>query len=114
MSDALVSDAQGWAKWLILQESRGPGDTENAMRRVAARYGVDFRALWALRYRPPKRIFADIYFVLRAAHAAECERQLRRLRHDLELTKAAAGSHHASVRAAAALADPDGGTVLEA
>jgi hypothetical protein len=65
MSDALVSDAQGWAKWLILQESRGPGDTENAMRRVAARYGVDFRALWALRYRPPKRIFADMCARLR-------------------------------------------------
>lgn len=100
---ALVTEAREWANRLTLREARGPGDTENAMRRISQRYGVDFNALWSLRYRPPKRIFADVYFALRAAHEAECERQLRLLAHDLEITRAKAGPDHAAIRAAAAL-----------
>jgi hypothetical protein len=102
-SAALVSDARSWANNLILREARGPGDTENAMRRLAARYGLDFGALWSLRYRPPKRIFADVYFSLKAAYEAECERQLRLLEHELAITKAKAGADHPAVRAVEAL-----------
>jgi hypothetical protein len=103
MSEALVSDARQWANNLVQREARGPGDTENAMRRVSQRYGVDYSALWALRYRPPKRVFADIYFALRHAYEAECERQLRQLEHELEITRAKAGPNHAAVRAAETL-----------
>lgn len=109
MSEALISDARYWANQLVLRESRGPGDTENAMRRIASRYGVDFGALWSLRYRPPPRIFADVYFALRSAYQAECERQLRMLRHDLELTKAVAGPGLNSVAAAEAVVGPGEG-----
>src|SRR3954451_645702 len=103
MTDALVSDARAWANKLVLRESRGPGDTENAMRRLSARYGLDYGALWGLRYRPPKRIFADVYFALAAAYQAECERQQRVLAHDIAKTKAIAGAHHPAVRAAEAV-----------
>ena len=105
MSEALVQDARHWANNLIQREARGPGDTENAMRRVSQRYGIDYAALWSLRYRPPKRIFADIYFGLRAAYLDECDRQLKRLNHELIITKAKAGPDAASVRAAQAVAD---------
>lgn len=40
-----IADAQAWANKLLqplqqLGEARGPGDMENAMRRLEARYGV--------------------------------------------------------------------------
>ena len=79
MREALMADARQWANSLIQQEARGSGDTDNAMRRLSQRYGLGYSALWSLRYRPPKRIFADVYFALQNAYAAECERQLRLL-----------------------------------
>lgn len=103
MSTAEVVQAKDWMTRLVQLESRGPGDTENAMRRLARRYGIEFGALWSLRYRSPQRIWADVYTALRTAYAAECERQMRALQHDLEITRAAAGSDHPSVVAAEAL-----------
>ena len=103
MSDAAyVDQAADWARSLTKIEARGPGDIENAWRRLEQKYGVPARAYWALRYRPPKNIVASIYFGLRAAYEAECARQLRRLQHEFEITKAIRPSH-AAVAAAAAV-----------
>jgi hypothetical protein len=56
MSDAaLLGEATGWAKRLTRAEARGPGDIENAWRRLEARYGIPWRSFWALRYRPPQK-----------------------------------------------------------
>ena len=92
MSSAVVEDARAMAKHLVNREAKGPGDTENAMRRIEARYGVSFATLWGLRYRAPKDMMASAYFRLQAAYQAECERQMRRLEHELEITKAKAGA----------------------
>ena len=97
---ALIEDARKWANEMVLRESRGPGDMDNAMRRIATRYGLEPGTLWGLRYRPPKRIFADIYFRLRDAYQAERERQLRLLEHEIAITKAKAGPDRVAVRAA--------------
>lgn len=102
---AYVEDAAQIARSLVARESRGPGDTENAMRRLEARYGVPFNAWWSLRYRKPKAIVAGLYARIKAAHAAECERHLRRLAIELEITKAVSGPDHASVAAAQAVVD---------
>lgn len=110
MSDALYVDhAAGWARYLTMSESRGPGDIENSWRRLEARYGITFGAFWSLRYRRPKEIGASIYFRLRAAYQAECERQMRKLAHDIEVTRAIAGDAHPAVRAAQAVLDKDEG-----
>ena len=101
MATAEVMHAKGWTTALIRMESRGPGDTDNAMRRLARRYGLEYGALWSLRYRSPKRIWADVHTALANAYAAECERQMRALQHDIELTTRVAGSHHPAVVAAA-------------
>ena len=101
----LVADAADWARDLMLRETRGPGDLANAMRRVAARLGVPYGALWALRYRPPKGVLASIYFALRDACEAERARQIRALEHELEETARTAGTDHHSVRAARAVVD---------
>lgn len=98
-----VEQSALWARELTRREARGPGDIESAWHRLQARYGVPFRTFWALRYRRPKSITADIYLRLCAAYQAECDRQMRKLRHELEITKTVAGADHAAVRAAETL-----------
>ncbi|MBY0250178.1 MAG: hypothetical protein K2X54_02140 [Methylobacterium organophilum] len=109
MSNSDVMRARSAFDELLRFETRGPGDTANAMRRIATRAAVPFGKLWALRYRPPKEIASHILARIEAAHAAEKERQLRRLAHDVEITASIAGAAHPAVRAAEALlraADP--------
>jgi hypothetical protein len=109
MSDAAlhVDRAVLWARSLTQTESRGPGDLENAWRRLESRYGVSARTFWSLRYRRPKEIASHVYLRLLAAYRAEQERQMRLLRHDLELTKDVAGLDHASVAAAQVVVDAE-------
>lgn len=102
-----VASARDWANALVRRESRGSGDTENAMRRLEVRYGIPWRTFWSLRYRPPNDILTGVFFRLKAAYEAECERQVRLLQHELEITKAKAGPDAASVRAAMAILDTD-------
>lgn len=104
MSDAaFVDQAATWAKRLTQQEARGPGDIENAWRRLECKYGIPWRTFWSLRYRKPRELTASIFHRLAAAYSAECERQMRLLKHDIEITKAITGSDSAVVRAAEAL-----------
>lgn len=91
MTDLSVERAAGWADLLVRREHRGPGDTIDAARlRASRKYKVPERLLWALRYRRPKRIWADLYLSLEAAVAAEIESQEARLAHEIELTRAVA------------------------
>jgi len=104
---AYTEQASSWARSLTQSESRGPGDLENAWRRLEARYGISFGSFWALRYRKPRDVHASIYFRLKAAYEAECERQMRKLQHELSITKTIAGDDHPAVGAAAALVGED-------
>ena len=103
-----VSEASQLARQLTRSEARGPGDMENAWRRLEARYGVPWRAFWALRYRTPNAVTAGILNGLRSAWAAERERQIRRLTHELECTRAATGHDHLAVVAAEAVVGKTG------
>lgn len=112
MSDAAyIEQAAHWSKELTRMRSRGPGDLENAMRGIEREYGVDYWTLWQLRYRVSrfKDIGVSVYVRLKAAYEAECARQLRRLKHDIEVTKQIAGPDCAAVRAASALVGEDDG-----
>jgi polyhydroxyalkanoate synthesis regulator phasin len=73
---------------LIRIESRGAGDTENAMKRLGNRYGLPWRVFWNVRYRTPKDVFAGVLQRLREAHAEETRRQITRMAHDLEMARA--------------------------
>jgi len=106
MSDsAYLDEAAEWSKSLTRMRARGPGDTENAMRAIERDYGVDYWTLWRLRYRRSalKDIGVTAYMKLKAAHQAECERQLRKLQHDIARTEATAGANRTVVDAAKAL-----------
>ncbi len=65
---------------------------------------IEYGQLWSLRYRAPKRIWADVLTAIKAAHEAERQRQLRALAHETELTASfTAGSEANSVRKARAV-----------
>lgn len=104
MVTAEVTQAKAFAGALLRWEARGPGDTENAMRRIARRHGIEYGQLWSLRYRAPKRIWADVLTKITLAYEAERQRQLRALQHETELTAAiAAGTDLDSVSKARAV-----------
>ncbi len=97
-AEATVDEASGWADALLQRSYRGPGDTvEAATYRAEQKYGVPAQTFWALRYRRPKGILANIYLTLKAAYEAECGRQEARLRHELEMAKALEGSETLAV-----------------
>jgi len=89
VSDAAYIDAaQKWSKDLTRMKSRGPGDTENAMRQIEREYGIDYGFLWSLRYRRDRlrTISLSVYERIAAAYRAECERQMRKLQNEITLT----------------------------
>lgn len=104
---AFVSRAAWWSRELTRFRARGPGDLENAMRAIERDYGISFSTLWRLRYKAPqcKSICVSIYARLEAAYRCECERQRRRLEHEISITKAIAGADSPAVRAAQAVVD---------
>jgi len=102
---AYLDQAVKWSKDLTRMKSRGPGDTENAMRQIEREYGLDYGFLWSLRYRRERlRIISiSVYEGIRAAYRAECERQMRKLENDLARTEKIAGPDINSVRSAKAI-----------
>ena len=86
-------------------KSRGPGDTQNAMRSIEREYGIDYGFLWSLRYRRDqlKIISHSVYECIRAAYREECSRQMRKLKHEIRITEEIAGADCDAVRAAKAL-----------
>ena len=90
-----VDRAASWADWLVRREHRGPGDTIDAARlRAARKHRLPERILWALRYRKPKQIWADMYLSLERAVEAEIKCQEARLEHELAIAKALPATAH--------------------
>lgn len=106
MSVSFVEEAAEKAKYLVHREWRGPGDINNAMRRVEQRYGVEYRALWSLRYRKPKDILMSVYVRITEAYDAEIGRQRRLLDHEFA-TARKAGVAEGFIGAARSLGRPE-------
>ncbi len=89
-----VEIAADYANRMLEREMRGPGDIEEAMRRIEAKTGVGYWTLWGLRYRRRdlKTIAADQFQRIRAAYLATCERQLSALKHELAIEQARNGT----------------------
>lgn len=107
MSDAAYLDqAATWSKDLTRMRARGPGDLENAMRSIERDYGVDYWFVWQLRYKRDrlKFISVSVYERIKAAYAAECQRQIQKLTHEITRTEKIAGFDNRVVVAVRALA----------
>ena len=116
MSDtAYLDQAAIWSKDLTRMKARGPGDTENAMRRIEREYGIDYGFLWSLRYRRDRlrTISISVYEGIRAAYRAECERQMRKLENEIIKTEQVTGPDNAAVRAAKALVGKSVGETIK-
>lgn len=87
-AEAFVEEASVWAKALVRQECRFPGDYLPAMRRVARRLGLPFSILWALHYRKPKSLAVERYAALARAYADEQARKYREERAAITATTA--------------------------
>lgn len=79
--------AQRLVNEMLRWESRGAGDTENAMRRLGNRHGIPWRNFWTLKYRAPKDLFVSVYEEIKAAHRAEAQRQLQKVQHELQIAE---------------------------
>jgi hypothetical protein len=114
MSDAAsayVEEAAKNAAWLVEREARGPGDIENAMRRLEVKFGIPYSAFWALRYRPPKTIAVEIFARLWEAFETERAYQRKRFEDEDAATHPKTRLGEAIVRAARALAGTKDGVV---
>jgi hypothetical protein len=102
---AYLDQAAVWSKDLTRMKSRGAGDIENAMRQIEREYGIEYGFLWSLRYRRDRlrTISISVYEGIRAAYRAECERQMRKLEHEIVKTEQIAGPDSTAIRAAKAL-----------
>ena len=73
---------------MVEMETRGSGDTEGAMRRIEARYGIPFWSLVHLRRGAAKTVDADLFHRIRGAYLSYCEHKISALQHELAIEKA--------------------------
>lgn len=87
-----VDLAADYATRLVANETHAlGGDTDEAMRRIEARYGVGYWTLWSLRYKRPKAVSAEVFTRLRGAYLTACERQIASLQHEMAVERARCG-----------------------
>lgn len=86
-----MSEAITTYRDLLAREMRGPSDSESAMHRIQAKYGIDYWTQWGLRFRPPKKVSADLIERVRQAYLATLEQSVRRdiARLEIEAAKGA-------------------------
>ena len=80
-----VDAATEYVRTMVQRESRGPGDIDNAMRRLEAKYGLPFWTVWHLRKGKAKTVEASLLARIRGAYLDMCQRQASNLLHEIEL-----------------------------
>lgn len=84
-----VEAATEYVRTMVQRESRGPGDLDNAMQRLEARYGLPFWSMWHLRKGKAKTVEASLLARIRGAYLDMCQRQASNLLHEIEMEAAA-------------------------
>lgn len=83
-----VEEAGNYVRRMVENETRGWGDSENALSRLEARYGLPFWSLNRLRTGRAKTVEAGMFARIRAAYLDLCERQVVKLQHEISIEKA--------------------------
>lgn len=86
MSTAEV--ASGYVRRMVENETRGWGDTDNALTRLEAKYGLPFWSLQNLRTGRAKTVEATLYNRIKAAFVDHCGKHAARLLHEAQMAKA--------------------------
>jgi hypothetical protein len=74
-----VSEASFYVREMIHREAKGPGDSERAMQRLEAKYGLGYWTLDHLRKQKAKTCDVTLYARIKAAFADHCGRTAARL-----------------------------------
>lgn len=82
--------AAGYVRRMVEKETRGWGDQSNALMRLERRYGIPFWSLNNLRTGRAKTVEAGLFAHIRSAYLDLCERQIAKLKHEIEIEKAKA------------------------
>lgn len=85
-----AATASIYVRQMIQAESRGPGDSEGAMARLEAHYGIGFWTLDRLRKGRSKTCDISLYQRIRHAYLDMCERQVTKLQIQIAIEKATA------------------------
>lgn len=80
-----VEAATDYVRTMVQRESHGPGDIDNAMNRLEARYGLPFWSLWHLRKGRAKTCDTSLYARIQSAYLDMCKRQVSNLLHEIEM-----------------------------
>jgi len=83
-----VEQAGNLVRRMVETETRGWGDSENALSRLEARYGLPFWTLNRLRTGRAKTVEAGVFARIRAAYLDLCQSQVQRLQHEIAIEKA--------------------------
>lgn len=82
MSSAEV--AAGFVRRMVESETRGWGDTREALHRLGVKYGLSFWTLNNLRIGRAKTVEASTYQKIKQAYADQCRRHAARLLHEAD------------------------------
>src|SRR5690606_24004544 len=85
--DMTIEAAYDYASRLVEEEQRG-SDLEAALARLEHRYGLSPHQIMHLRSRRAKSCDLGLFARLRTAYLDLCERQMRRLQHEIAIEKA--------------------------
>lgn len=80
--------ASGYVRRMIEKETRGWGDGNNALTRLARRYGLSHWTLNHLRTGRAKTVEAGVFARIRAAYLDLCAEQIRKLQQEIAIEKA--------------------------
>lgn len=79
-----VDVATARVRRMVQRESQGPGDIENALRRLEERYGLPFWSLWHIRKGKAKSCEVSLFARIEAAYFDMCGRQATSLLSEIE------------------------------
>lgn len=77
-----TAEATRYVREMVSREARGPGDFENAMGRIEAKYGIGFWTLHHLRRGAAKTVDVNLFQRIKMAFIDHCEGQAKRLLHE--------------------------------
>lgn len=83
-----------YVRKMVEKETSGNGDIDNAMRRLANRYGLSFWQISHLRNGKAKALTIDAFKNIHAAYLRFCAQQIASLEEEMARAKAEYGDDH--------------------
>lgn len=83
----MAGEATRFVRRMVENETRGWGDTDSALTRLEAKYGVSFWTLQNLRTGRAKTVEASLSHRIKAAFIDHCGRHAARLLHEADIAK---------------------------